>query len=40
VDDSAAHPGVDWTLKAHFHPHESNAYFVEKECLTRFFVKN
>lgn len=40
VDDSAAHPGVDWALKAHFHLHESNTYFVEKGCLTRFFVKN
>jgi hypothetical protein len=38
IDDR--NTSVDWALKAHFHPHESNAYFVEKECLTRFFVKN
>lgn len=38
IDDR--NTSVDWALKAHFHPHESNAYFVEKGCLTRFFVKN
>jgi hypothetical protein len=37
IDDT--NPMVKFTLETFFYPHDSNAFFVEKECLTRFFVR-